>query len=85
MALRAHASLAGCRISDSHWRTQVAAVARLMVVDGCGLWQRLEYAEDDEGELWFEARRCMEEKIWRFACTPRWLAAGFLTATGARR
>ena len=34
MALRAHASLAGCRISDSRWRTQVAAAARLMAADG---------------------------------------------------
>jgi len=51
MALRAHASPAGCRISDSRWRTQVAAAARLMIADGCVLRQRPEYAEDDEGEL----------------------------------
>ena len=74
-----------CRISDSRWHTQVAAAARLMVADGCGLRQRLEHAEDDEGELWFEARRRVEEKIWRFARTPRRPAAGFLTAAGARR
>ena len=30
---------------------QVAAAARLMVADGCGLWQRPKHAEDDEGEL----------------------------------
>ena len=42
---------AGCRISDSGWRTQVAAAARLMAADGCGLRQRAKHVEDDKGEL----------------------------------
>ena len=39
------------RISDSGWRTQVAAAARLMAADGCGLWQRAKHVDDDKGEL----------------------------------
>jgi hypothetical protein len=42
---------AGCMISDSGWRTQVATAARLMVADGCGLRQRTKHVEDDKGEL----------------------------------
>ena len=42
---------AGCRISDSGWRTQVATAARLMAADGCGLRQRAKHVEDDKGEL----------------------------------
>ena len=31
--------------------TQQSVSCRLMVTDGCGLWQRPEHVEDDEGEL----------------------------------
>ena len=42
---------AGCMTSDSGWRAQIAAAARLMVADGRGIRRRTAHVADDKGEL----------------------------------
>ena len=54
---------AGYMISDSGWRAQIAAAARLMVADGRGLRRRTAHVVDDKGELEFVARRSVEVEI----------------------